>query len=70
MTFAMWFNTYIYYILTGFPKLASLKAKASKTLFRPIKPTNPSVRMACKAGKPVLTTTEGKLSLSDQLYLL
>ncbi len=32
----------------GFPKLVSLKAKVSKTLFGPIKPTNPSVWMAYK----------------------
>ncbi len=28
---------------TGFPKLVSLKAKAGKTLFRPVKLSNPSV---------------------------
>ncbi len=33
-------------LVSGFPKLVSLKTKASKTLFTPIKPTNPSVRMA------------------------
>ncbi len=32
----------------GIPKLVSPMAKADKTLFRPIKPTNPSVQMACK----------------------
>ncbi len=45
--------------LTGFPKLISPKAKASKTLFRPMKPTNPSVRMAYKGQssfrKPAVT---------------
>ncbi len=32
--------------LTGFPKVVSPKAKAGKTLFGPMQPTNPSVRMA------------------------
>ncbi len=31
---------------TGFPELISPKAKASKTLFRPIKPTIPFVQKA------------------------
>ncbi len=35
-------------ILTGFPKLVSLKAKACKILFGPIKPTSASVSMAYK----------------------
>ncbi len=37
------YSKYPEYTTTGFPKLISPKAKASKTLFRPIKPTNPSV---------------------------
>ncbi len=32
----------------GFPKLVSLKARSGKTIFGPIKPTNPSVWMSCK----------------------
>ncbi len=32
----------------GFPKLVSPNTKAGKTLFGPINPTNPSVRMAYK----------------------
>ncbi len=34
--------------LPGFPKLVSLKAKVTKTLFGPIKLTNPPVQMAYK----------------------
>ncbi len=34
--------------VAGFPKLVSLKVEAGKTLSGPIKPTNPSVRMAYK----------------------
>ncbi len=45
----------------GFPKLVSPKAKVGKTLFRPIKPTNLSIRMAYKGqssfGKPVILFT-------------
>ncbi len=42
--------------ISGFPKLVNPKTKVSKTLFGPIKPTNPSVRMVYKGqssfGKP------------------
>ncbi len=34
--------------MPGFPKFVSPKAKASKTLFRPVKPTNPSIQMDYK----------------------
>ncbi len=40
----------------GFGKLVSLKAKASKTLFGPVKPTNPSVWMSCKSHSRIRIT--------------
>ncbi len=38
-----------FYPEAGFPKLVSAKVKADNTLFRPIKPTNPSVPIAYKS---------------------
>ncbi len=46
-----WWNMFYYFFikqLPCFPKLISLKAKTGETLFGPIKPTNPSVRLPYK----------------------
>ncbi len=60
--------------IVGFPNLVSPNAKASKTLFRPIKHTNPSVWMAYKGQRsfkrPDIGKTDHDAIISNPKYNL